>query len=246
MSEWYEDEGLWEGLYPFMFPDRNFDLAEDEVNSVLNLSGLEEGDILDLACGPGRHATALAKKGFRITGVDLSLFLLEKAMAHAQAENVHVDWIREDMRRYVRPESFDLVISMFTSFGYFDDRRDDVTVLQNIHQNLREGGSLVMDVMSKEWLAREFTPTTCEELTDGRMLLRRHEIFDDWSRVRNRWTLIERGKVETFSFQHAVYSGLELKDRLLKVGFRAVQLFGGLDRRAYDLNATRLVAVARK
>ena len=246
MSEWYEDEGLWEALYAFMFPDRNFDLAEDEVNSVLNLSGLKEGDILDLACGPGRHATVLARKGFRVTGVDLSSFLLEKAMAHARAENVHVDWVREDIRRFVHPEAFDLVISMFTSFGYFDDRRDDVTVLQNIHQNLRVGGALVMDTMSKEWLAMEFTPTTCEELTDGRLLFRRHEIFDDWSRVRNRWTLIAGGKAETFSFQHAVYSGLELKDRLLEVGFTAVELFGGLDRRAYDLNATRLVAVARK
>ena len=246
MSEWYEDEGLWKGLYPFMFADRHFYLAEDEVNSVLSLSGLEEGDILDLACGPGRHATVLARKGFRVTGVDLSSFLLEKAVAHSRAENVHVDWVREDMRRFVRPESFDLVISMYTSLGYFDDRRDDVRVLQNIHQNLRAGGALVVDTMSKEWLAREFTPTTCEELTDGRLLFRRHEIFDDWSRVRNRWTLIEGGRAETFSFQHSVYSGLELKDRLLDVGFTAVELFGGLDRRAYDLNATRLVAVARK
>ena len=176
----------------------------------------------------------------------MSSFLLEKAMAHARAENVHVDWIREDMRRFVRPEAFDLVISMFTSFGYFDDRRDDVTVLQNIHQNLRVGGALVMDIMSKEWLAKNFLPTTSDELDDGRLLLRRHEIFDDWSRVRNRWTLIEGDKAKTFSFQHAVYSGLELKDRLLGVGFSAVQLLGGIDRRAYDLNAARLVAVARK
>ena len=246
MSEWFEDESFWDGLYPFMFPEEKFDIAEEEVNSVLDLSGLEQGDVLDLACGPGRHATALAKRGFRVTGIDLSSFLLEKAMARARAENVQVDWVKEDMRRFVRPEAFDLVINMFTSFGYFDDRRDDVTVLQNIHQNLRAGGALVMDTMSKEWLAREFTPTTCEELTDGRLLFRRHEVLADWSRVRNRWTLIQGGRAETFSFQHAVYSGLELKDRLLGVGFRAVQLFGGLDGRPYDLNATRIVVVARK
>ncbi len=246
MSEWYEDDGLWDGLYPFMFSDRSFDLAEDEVNSVLDLAGLEQGDVLDLACGPGRHATVLARKGFGVTGVDLSSFLLEKAVARARAENVQVDWIREDMRRFVRPEAFDLVMSMFTSFGYFDDRRDDVTVLRNVHNSLRVGGALVMDTMSKEWLAMNFQPTTSEELDGGRLLFRRHEILGDWSRVRNRWTLIEEGKARTFSFQHAVYSGLELEDRLLGVGFRAVQLFGGLDRRTYDLNAARLIAVARK
>ena len=246
MAKWYEDDGFWDGLYPFMFSDHRFDLAKDEVNGVLDLAGLEEGDVLDLACGPGRHATVLASKGFRVTGVDLSSFLLEKAMAHARAENVQVDWVREDMRRFVRPEAFDLVISLFTSFGYFDDRRDDVTVLRNVHNSLRDGGALVMDTMSKEWLARNFQPTTSEDLDGGRLLFRRGEIFDDWSRVRNRWTLIEGGKAETFSFQHTVYSGLELKDRLLGVGFSTVQLYGGLDRRAYDLNTARLVAVARK
>ena len=246
MPDWYEDEGFWDGTYPFMFSERMFCSAENEAGSVVDLAGLGKGDILDLACGPGRHATALAKKGFRVTGVDLSSLLLEKAKDLARAEGVNVEWLREDMRRFVRPEAFDLVMSMFTSFGYFDDRRDDITVLQNIHQNLRTGGALVMDVMSKEWLAREFTPTTSEELADGRLLVRQHEIVDDWSRVKNRWTVIDKGRAKTLSFQHAIYSGVELKDRLLKVGFTAVQLFGGLDRRAYDLDATRLVAVARK
>ena len=246
MPDWYEDEGFWDGIYPFMFSDRKFRTAEDEARSVLDLAGLEEGDILDLACGPGRHATALAKKGFRVTGVDLSSLLLERAKNLARAEGVNVDWIREDMRRFVRPEAFDLVLSMFTSFGYFDDRRDDITVLQNIYQNLRPGRALVMDVMSKEWLAREFTPTTSEELADGRLLVRQHEISDDWSRVKNQWTVIDRGRAKTLNFQHAIYSGVELKDRLLEVGFTGVQLFGGLDRRAYDIYATRLVAVARK
>ena len=246
MPDWFEDEGFWDGIYPFMFSKRKFHIAEDEARSVLDLAGLEEDDILDLACGPGRHATALANKGFRVTGVDLSSFLLERAKNLAQAEGVKVEWIREDMRRFVRPEAFDLVLSMFTSFGYFDDRRDDITVLQKIHQNLRPGGALVMDVMSKEWLAREFTPTTSEELADGRRLIRQHEIVDDWSRVKNHWTVIDGGRTKTLNFQHAIYSGVELRDRLLEVGFTDVQLFGGLDRRAYDLDATRLVAVARK
>ena len=79
MRKWFEDEEFWEKLFPFLFTERKFDNAEQEARKVLALAGLERGDALDLACGPGRHATALSKKGFRVTGVDLSPFLLSEA-----------------------------------------------------------------------------------------------------------------------------------------------------------------------
>ena len=120
MPEWFEDEAFWDKIYPFLFTDRKLEAAESEVESVLELAGLEQGDVLDLACGPGRHVVTLAKRGFRVTGVDLSPFLLRKARERARAENVDVEWVQEDMRRFVRPESFDLAISLFTSFGYFE------------------------------------------------------------------------------------------------------------------------------
>ena len=142
MPEWFEDESFWNGLYPFMFSERKFEMAEDEVRGILDLASLGEGDVLDLACGPGRHAVALAKKGFRVTGVDLSPFLLQKAMGLARAESVDVEWVRDDMRHFVRPGAFDLVVNIFTSFGYFDDKRDDLVVLRNIHQSLNNGDPL--------------------------------------------------------------------------------------------------------
>ena len=246
MSEWFEDDSFWKALYPFMFSERKFDGATDEVRGILDLASLDRGDVLDLACGPGRHAVALAREGFNVTGVDLSPFLLQKAMGLAQEEDVDVEWVLEDMRRFVRPEAFDLVTSIFTSFGYFDDKREDMIVLQNIHRSLREGGALVMELMGKEWLARGFLPTSSEELADGRLLVERREITDDWTRVKNQWTVIEGDRATTFRFEHTVYSGQEMRDRLLDAGFSDVQLFGGLDGREYGLNAHRLVAVARK
>ena len=246
MPEWFEDETFWEKLYPFMFPESKFEVAEDQVDSVLDLAGLHEGAALDLACGPGRHATALAIKGFQVTGVDLSSVLLQRARDLAKAKNADIEWVQEDMRRFVRPESFDLVINMFTAFGYFDDKRDDLMVLRNIYQSLRKRGALVIDVMGKEWLAKGFLTTTSEELPDGKILVQRHEIFDDWTRIKNQWILIENDKATTFRFHHTVYSGEELRDRLVEVGFRDVRLFGGLDGSDYGLNASRLVAVARK
>ena len=246
MSEWFEDESFWDKFYPYIFSEGKFEAADDEAVRILNLTGLKGGDILDLACGPGRHAVALANKGFGVTGVDVSAFLLEKAMDLESAKGVDVEWVREDMRRFVRPQSFDLVINMFTAFGYFDDKRDDIKVLRNIHESLRDGGRLVMETMGKECLANGFHLTTSEELPDGSLKVERHEICDDWTRVKNQWIVIEGETAKTYRFEITVYSGQELKDRLLDVGFSDVKLFGGLDGREYGLDARRLVAVARK
>ncbi len=246
MPEWFEDEVFWNKLYPFLFTDRKLEAAEAEVGSVLELAGLEQGDVLDLACGPGRHSVALAKRGFRVTGVDLSPFLLRKARERARAENVDVEWVQEDMRRFVRPEGFDLAISLFTSFGYFESKADDLRVLRNIHQSLRGGGALVIEMAGREPLARRFQPTTSKELADGRLLVERHEVVDDWNRLKNEWIVIEDDTATTFRFEVRVYSGQELKYRLLEAGFADVRLHGGYDRSEYGLNAERLVAVAHR
>ncbi len=246
MSQWFEDESFWNALYPVLFPDRRFEVAEDEVRSVLELTGIGEGDALDLACGPGRHSVALAKAGFRVAGVDLSPFLLQKAADLADANEVEVEWVQGDMRHFLRPEAFDLVVSMFTSFGYFDDKNDDMTTLRNICQNLRSGGTLVMELMGKEILARGFLPTTSQELSDGRLLVQRRDVSADWTLLKNEWILIEDSRATTHRFHHTVYSGQELRDRLLGSGFTDVQLFGDLDGSEYGPKARRLVAVARK
>ena len=245
-TAWFEDEEFWAKLYPFMFRDERFEIADEQVQKLIDLVAFDGSTVLDLACGPGRHSAALAKRGLQITGVDLSSFLLDKARKRAVAERVEVEWVEKDMREFVRPGAFDLVINMFTAFGYFDDKEDDLKVLRNVHASLRTGGVFVIDVVSKEWLAKRFLPTTSEELEDGTILVHRNQVIDDWTRVRNRWTVIEGSEATTFRFDVTVYSGQELKDRLHQAGFREVRLFGDLDGNEYGLGAKRLIAAAWK
>ena len=246
MQEWFDDESFWEKLYPFMFSEDRFGGAEQEMCSVLDIAGIESGVVLDLACGPGRHATALAKRGFHVTGVDLSPFLLQRARELAQKERFGIEWVQEDMRSFLRPGAFDLAISLFTSFGFFDDRRDDLKVLRNVYQSLRGGGALVMELAGKECLASAFAPTGSQKLPDGRILVERRQVVNDWSRIRNGWIVIEGCTATTFQFEISIYSGQELRDRLYEAGFSEVTVFGGYDRSEYGPNARRLVAVARK
>ena len=86
MGAWFEDESFWSEMYPFMLPDERFRLAEDQIEKILTLVGYNEGAVLDLCCGPGRHSLALAKRGIQVTAVDLSEFLLRKAKDRSESK----------------------------------------------------------------------------------------------------------------------------------------------------------------
>jgi hypothetical protein len=101
-------------------------------------------------------------------------------------------------------------------------------------------------MVSKERLAREFQATTSRELPNGDVLFERHEIVDDWTRVRNRWTLTRAGDTRTFEFTHRIYSGQEMKDLLTKAGLAGARVYGDLDGNSYGFDAQRLIAVARR
>jgi SAM-dependent methyltransferase len=246
MSEWFKDDAFWKETYNFLFPEAVFDDSEDQIENVLKLTGFDVSSVLDLCCGPGRCSLSLARRGIRVTGVDLSPYLLGKAKERAASEKLDVEWVLEDMRRFVRPSSYDLVLNVFTSFGYFDDRNDDLLVLENVYKSLKPGGAFLIDVMGKEMLARKFQSTISNVLDDGTMVVQRPEVYDSWTRVKNDWTIIKDGRAKVFTFHHTVYSGQELKDRMEQSGFRDIKLYGGLDGSAYDTDAQRLVIIGFK
>jgi SAM-dependent methyltransferase len=246
MKEWFEKDVFWKELYPFMFPGERIEAAREDVDQILFLTKFKKGKALDLCCGPGRHTVEIARRGIEVTAVDRSPFLLNKAKARARKAKVRVEWVKQDMRRFVRPKYFDLILNLFTSFGYFDDKNDDLKVLRNIYESLKPGGACVLEMMGKENLARIFLPTSSQALPDGSLLVQRHKIFDDWTRIRNEWILIRKGKATTFIFHHTIYSGQELKERLLNTGFSQVKLYGDLMGSDYNNEAARLVAVAFK
>ena len=246
MDSWFENESFWKAMYSSMFPEERFLQASEEVTQFLSLVKFKGKRILDLCCGPGRHSIALAKKGFQVTAVDLSPFLLEKAMVAAKAENIELEWVREDMRKFSRPGTFDLIINLFTSFGYFDDEKDNEVVLSMMYDNLKKGGMVVVDTMAKEILARIYQPTQSTELPDGSIIVRRVKINEEWSRCQNQWLLIKDRIADSYSFSHTIYSGIELKKLLLNAGFKNVKLYGNLEGDAYDQQASRLIAVAYK
>ncbi len=245
VMEWFEHDDFWEMTYPFMFPETRIEKAEEDILSVLSLCGIEKGDVLDLCCGPGRFSIPLARMGYSVTGVDATDFLLNIARNRASIENVEVEWIKEDMRRFLRSRSYDLVMNMFTSFGYFQDHSDNMIVLENVNESLRQGGKFVIEVMGKETLASIFQPVTDTETDEGLLLIQRHTIESGWNRIANDWLLIDNDSVlGRWKFSHWVYSAAELKNMLQEAGFSNLEVYGNLEGSPYNSESGRLVAVA--
>jgi hypothetical protein len=105
---------------------------------------------------------------------------------------------------------------------------------------------LIIEALGKELLARIWQKTMSTDLADGSLIVHQTQVRDDWCRVYPEWILVKDERTRSFNFEHTIYSGRELKERLLASGFKHVQLFGGIQGIPYGLEAVRLVAVARK
>jgi len=243
-SEWFADEGFWEALSPFIFPETARAAAVADVEAIKLLVGRPVATVLDLCCGPGRHSVAFAKQGSRVTAVDRSPLLLGRARQYAAAERVEIHWVQEDMRAFIEPAGFDLAVNLFTSFGYFEDPAENQRVLANVRASLVPGGAFALDVVGKEVVARIYQPCRVQESPDGALLVMRGKIIDDWSRIENDWHVIRNGNVRSFRFRHWLYSAFELREMFKEAGFTRIDLFGGLDGSSYGGEASRLIVRA--
>ena len=157
-----------------------------------------------------------------------------------------IEFIRADMRDFRRPDSFDLVINLFTSFGYFEDPLDDQKVAANVCDSLTPGGIFLMETMGKEVAIRNFSEKgwhmegDCYHLEDRR-------IVGAWERIENTWVEIKpNGEIQETGFSLRLYAASDLKPLLRNAGFKSVEFYGSLTGTPYDHKAVRLIAVARK
>lgn len=246
MREWFQEEDFWKSLYPLLFPCERLEKGALEVERILSLTGISKGEALDLCCGPGRHAIALAKLGFQVTAVDITPFLLKKGKELGAREGLEIEWIEGDMKSFRREESYDLAVNLFTSFGFFEKEEENRAVLANMFQSLKKRGVAVLDMMGKEILAQRFQETRSRSLPDGSLFIEKNEIIHSWRKVKNHWILIKDGAAKERYFHLWIYSAQEMKTMLEDVGFQEIEIYGNLEGAPYDIKAERLILVAKK
>jgi SAM-dependent methyltransferase len=246
LKHWYEDDHFWQAASPIMFGEQRLTQAAREVEDLVQLVGLRpSATLLDLCCGLGRHSLELARRGFTVTGVDRTGVYLRRAHKQAETEGLKIEFVQADMREFCRPNTFELVLNLFTSFGYFENPAEDRRVIVNVHKSLAKGGKLVMDMMGKEIIARIFRERDWHE-ENGVIWLQERSISKDWSWIDNRWILLRGTKRDEFRVSHRLYSAAELTALLRDCGFQEVRTYGNLAGAPYDHQAERLVVVAHK
>ncbi len=246
--DWFDNEDFWRLMSPFMFDERRWEVAEEQIEQLVEYLELEGGTkILDLPCGPGRHSLELARRGMDVTAVDRTTLYVDEARRRAAEEGLDIEFHVADMRDFERQEEFDVVINLFTSFGYFEDEAEDLRSLARFYESLRPGGHLVIDVVGKEGLAQVIQPRSWRETEDGSVLLEERTLSDDWGWIDNRWIIITpEGDRHEFHVGHRLFSAVELRKLVQRVGFVDIDISGGLDGRPYPPDSFRLVVTARK
>jgi SAM-dependent methyltransferase len=207
----------------------------------------EHGEVLDLACGYGRHAIGMARLGYRVTGLDFNPRYLEIAAADAAAAGVTVTWRTGDMRAIGDERAFDGVYSFFTSFGYFEDA-DNEKVLAEVARALRPGGRFLLDMANRDWILTHPQQRTWTQRDDGALLMEETSLDVADSRVISRQILTDPqgGARVTKQFSLRTYTCAELSALLRRHGFQVREVLGGAGREAYGVESRRLVIVAER
>jgi SAM-dependent methyltransferase len=199
--------------------------------------------ILDLPCGQGRHAIELARRGYDVTGADLSPYLLRVAEERGRASGVRVRWLSADMRRPIVGETFDVVLNLFTSLGYFADEADDRKVVRAAFAMLAPGGRFVLELLNGERVMNHFQER--EWFTVGQAAVVERRSLDRPGRRMVVERTVTTPKEEEVSL-HALrlYARRDVDEMLRAAGFARVDLYGDWSGEPLTPESLRVLAVA--
>ena len=221
------------------------EVADKQVAFLVRRLGLDEpADILDLACGFGRHANRLAALGHHVTGIDLTPGFLELARKDAEARGLQVDYQQGDMRQIDFDQSFDHILLLFTAFGYFSDD-ENAQVMLRIGKALRKGGKFIFDVPNRDVILKDFLPYIVVEKNKDLMIDRND--FDSLSgRMYNRRIVIRDGVRKDKPFFVRVYNPSEITALIEQAGMKIEHILGDYDEETPVGQSRRMVVLAIK
>lgn len=218
--------------------------SEAEVEQILKRVKLgPKAKILDLACGVGRHALPLAERKFSVVGLDFSKHYLSEARKAANKKKIKIDFLHGDMKDlkpHFNSNEFDLVVSLYNSFGYFKNRSDDVKMLKEVYRVLKPGGHLVLNALNGEGVRLILkNPISMGREPIENVFMIDAARFDDVKRKTiSDWKIIDarnkKTEIHRMSFQQNIYTFKEMKILLLSAGFKIEKTWGLLQGGAFN------------
>lgn len=240
-QQWFH---TWFGspYYHLLYNNRNNHEAEYFINNLVNyLHPVPGARLLDIACGRGRHALCLNKRGFDVTGIDLAIENIVYANKH---HNKTLHFYVHDMRTLAYSNHFDIALNLFTSFGYFDTDKEHINALKTFNHALKPGGLLVLDFFNSHKIVANLIPKAIKTVQGVNFHLRKHMEGD---RIIKTITFEDKG--ENYEFEEKVHA-FTFDDfaRFFKLsGFEIVDCFGNYSLEKYDVNSSdRLIFICKK
>lgn len=188
------------------------------------LNSPKESAILDLACGQGRHSIELALRGYtNITGLDRSHYLIRKAKTAVQQEGLKITFKEGDARKLPFPaDTFDVVMILGNSFGYFESNEDDIMILKEVFRVLKPDGTFLIDVADGSYLRTHYQPRSWEWIDKKYFVCRERSLANDNERLISREIIshVEKGIIVDQFYAERLYSCKMLTDIFTRSGFK--------------------------
>lgn len=229
------------------------ELTRQEVDFLENtLPSDKDTAILDLCGGQGRHSLELARRGFRdLTVLDFSKYLLDVGRRRAEQEDLNVKFVFGDARKTALPsESFNYIIIMASSFGYFPDEVENQRILDETYRLLVSGGVLLMDLPNKEYVLNNYKPSSSHQVNSDLTASRERRLGKDI--IYSKETVISKSKglIRERTYCTRLYSPEKIKKLLKKTGFFSVSVQNNFMNRSagedYGCMTNRMVVLTKK
>ncbi|MGB7841451.1 MAG: class I SAM-dependent methyltransferase [Salinimicrobium sp.] len=234
-SSWFDTP-----YYHILYKNRGEEEAREFMRNLVSFLKLPEGaEILDLACGKGRHSIFLNKLGYKVTGVDLS------ANSIAYARQFENDNLKFDTHCMCKPlgQKFDAVFNLFTSFGYFEKEEDNIKAIQAIKDELKPNAYGVIDFMNVKKVIQNLIPSEVKTVKDIDFHISRK--VEEGFILKN-ILFQDQGKEHFYTERVKALELEDFQEYLSKAGLELLHCFGNYQLEEYDEEQSdRLILIFR-
>lgn len=206
----------------------------------------DNGYILDAGCGIGRHSIELARRGFKLLGIDTNQKYIDLAREKAKSLMLeNVTFAPLDMRNLNEEEVFDGIVNLWSSFGYFDDDTNE-QIIKNFFKAVRKNGKVIVDIENRDYILKFFIRETFKEKEDGVFILERRKFDPVTSVVTTHRYIIGEGFRKEYLRHIRIYSLTEMINIFKRAGFKEIGYFGNYNGEKFYTDSERIIIIGSK
>ena len=236
-AKWFDSP-----YYHTLYKNRDEKEAQVFINNLINNLQIPKGSkLIDIACGKGRHAKYFNQKGMDVVGIDLSINSINTAK---KDENKNLKFSVHDMRENYQKDTFDVVTNLFTSFGYFEDNKDEQKAINAMASNLKKEGLLIIDFMNAKKVIANLVLNEKKKIKDIHFDITR-EVKDGY--ILKNICITDGGEHQQFQEKVKAITLVDYSEFIANAGLKIINIFGSYKLDNFDEKISdRLILICKK